>query len=130
MQLLSRSKVYITFSLFLLCAVSVTLLASNRSIAQAASLSSTSSQLSGTTNWPMFGFNAQHTGFNPNEHILSPNNVAGLKLDWSVNAGYIRGSAPVVVNGVVYVGTWEHNLEAFNAMTGATLWTASIGGGI
>src|SRR5437016_3338956 len=123
MQQLLRSKAYITFSLLLLCAISLTLVASNRSVAKAASLSSTFSQYTGTTNWPMFGFNRQHTGFNPNEHILSPKNVAGLKVDWSANAGYIRGSSPVVVNGVVYVGTLGANLEAFNAKTGATLWT-------
>ena len=38
--------------------------------------------------------------------------------------------APAVANGVVYVGCDGGNLIAFNAVTGAKLWTATTGGDI
>jgi outer membrane protein assembly factor BamB len=116
------------------------------------------------TDWPMFGFNAQHTHFNPYENVLNPANVSSLVLDWRYNTGGgIYGSSPVevngivyasssggtyalkattgaylwsypitsnsspaVANGVVYVGSDDHNLYALNATTGAYLWSYSI----
>src|SRR5437588_8514731 len=39
------------------------------------------------TNWPMFGYNVQHTHLNPYENVLSPSNVSNLKLDWSFTTG-------------------------------------------
>lgn len=39
-------------------------------------------------------------------------------------------SAPVVVNGVVYVGSIDHNLYALDAQTGDEIWTLNLGGAI
>ncbi len=70
------------------------------------------------TNWPMFGFSPQHSHFNPRETILSPKTVSGMVLNWSVNTpGYIDTTA-AVVNGVVYIGSSDGTLYAFNAATG------------
>ena len=76
----------------------------------------------------MFGFNPQHTRFNPDEHILSPTSVSRLVLYWTATTGSSIHSSPAVANGMVYVGS--DKLYAFNATTGKTLWTASTGAGI
>jgi len=55
-----------------------------------------------TANWAQFRYSHQHTGYNPNEHLLSPANVASLHQDWSSAAGE-SGTSPAVVNGVLYV---------------------------
>jgi outer membrane protein assembly factor BamB len=43
----------------------------------------------------------------------------------STNREYVSGfwiSSPVVVNGTVYAGSWDHHLRAFNAKKGSLLW--------
>ncbi len=75
----------------------------------------------------MFGFNPQHTHYNPDEHLLSPQNVSHLILDWAVSTGTIGLSSPAVANGIVYVGSLDHNLYAINATTGKMLWTVTTG---
>ncbi len=84
-----------------------------------------------TTNAVMFGFNPQHTHFNPEERILSPANVSRLVLAWTVpTAGTISISSPAVVNGVVYIGSWDHNLYAIDATTGKVIRIVPTGDGI
>jgi len=78
----------------------------------------------------MFGFDPQHTHFNPKEHILSPTSVSRLALYWTASTGNAIHSSPAVANGRVYIGSGDHKLYAFNASTGQTLWTASTGNGI
>lgn len=48
------------------------------------------------------------------------------KLLWSAQTGGSYYSSPIVVNGIVYAGSWGNSaLYAFNATTGALIWTAS-----
>jgi outer membrane protein assembly factor BamB len=83
------------------------------------------------TNWPQFGFVPAHTLSNPFESILGPSNVGQLQVDWSGPFDFnpICCSSPVVVNGVVYVGTGDNHLRAYRALTGDVLWSANVGGG-
>ncbi len=76
--------------------------------------------------WPQFHFDAQRTGFNPHESVLSPDTVGNLTLNWQNTTA---SASPVVANGVLYVGTYGDNasaLVALNASTGALLWTFPI----
>ena len=77
----------------------------------------------------MFGFGLEHQGLNPYENVISSTNVSGLVLDWSYTTGGDIIS-PSVVNGIVYVGSDDHNLYAFNATTGAFLWSYTTGGDV
>ncbi len=77
----------------------------------------------------MFGFDLQHTRFNPDEHILSPSNVSHLVLDWTAITGDSTASSPVVANGVVYVVSRSGELYALDAATGKVLWQQSGSGG-
>jgi len=49
-------------------------------------------------------------------------------LDWKATTGRGVWSPPSVANGVVYVGSGDGNLYAFDAATGVTLWKAYLGG--
>jgi outer membrane protein assembly factor BamB len=70
--------------------------------------------------------------WNPYETVLNVNNVGSLQLKWSVPIGnytYFHNSSPAVANGVVYIGSDDHNLYALNAATGAKLWSYPTGSG-
>ena len=81
-------------------------------------------------NWPLFGFDARHSRFNPYENILNTSNVSSLTEAWSFATGNIVYSSPAVVNGVVYVGSGDNNVYALNASTGAKLWSFATGNSI
>lgn len=52
-------------------------------------------------------------------------------LLWEYPTGYaIDSSSPAVVNGVVYVGSWDYNVYALQADTGATLWVHHTGNAV
>lgn len=63
------------------------------------------------------------------------NNIQGLKaLDtatlatkWSFNGDSSINTAPIVVNGYVYVASYNGTLYALDAQTGASVWTTNLG---
>ena len=64
------------------------------------------------TDWTTFGFDAQRTGFNPQEKTLGAGNVDKLKEAWTADLGGPSLTEPTVATGVlqggrdlVYVGT-------------------------
>jgi hypothetical protein len=44
------------------------------------------------TNWSQFRFDAAHTGFNPHENVISPQNVSTLTEAWTLTRGRASGS--------------------------------------
>jgi len=76
------------------------------------------------SNCAMFGYNLQHTHYNPNETIINASNVSQLTLDWT--ASVITYASPVFANGIVYVPGFNGSLYAFNANTGGTLWVTPL----
>ena len=72
----------------------------------------------------MFRYNAQHTGdYSP----VAGNNTSKGLLTWSFTTGNTVFSSPAVVNGVIYVGSYDNNVYAINATTGAKLWSFTTG---
>ena len=47
---------------------------------------------------------------------------------WSYTTGWLVDSSPAVADGKVYVGSWDGNVYALNASTGAYLWNYTTGG--
>ena len=81
----------------------------------------------------MFGSNAAHTHSDPSEHMLGITNIAHLELDWSYSAAAAVRSSPTVANGIVYVGSEDHNLYAFDTTCRnicSPLWSYSTGGAV
>ena len=86
-------------------------------------------RLTSVINWTQFHFDLCHTGNNPYEFVLSPTTVVNLRLDWQYTTGsFIVSSSPTVANGVMYIGSWDNNVYALNARTGALLWKYATGG--
>ena len=83
--------------------------------------------------WPMYGHDPQHTGYNPDESLIGPRNVGQVVPRWQVAVGssdYPSSSTPSVAHGRVYLGSSVPagpNFFAFEATTGAPAWSADLG---
>ena len=75
--------------------------------------------------WPMYGGNLRHTFSNPKSRI-NPKNASSLKLAWSFKTGDAVSASPTVVNGVVYVGSWDGYFYALEADTGSLIWKFQV----
>jgi len=99
-------------------------------IAMAQSLPEPNSSFAHTNtlvDWPQFQFDPAHTGYNPYEVIIGPQNVNNLVLAWKYHPpNNSVGSSPSIANGVLYFGTdLGAYVYALDAETGAKLWSAS-----
>ena len=79
--------------------------------------------------WTQYGWNARHTFRNPSETAITPATVAHLRPGWVVELGTngYGATTPTVAGGRVYVAEQDGPLLAFDAATGAQLW--SVPGG-
>jgi outer membrane protein assembly factor BamB len=89
--------------------------------------------------WTMFGYDVVHSRFSP-ETTITTANAASLVPKWSAVTGGAVDSSPSVVNGVLYVGSSDNKLYAFDALgqkncSGmptrcAPLWTGLTAGAV
>lgn len=73
----------------------------------------------GSANVPMFRGNPARTGEMPGP---GPDDSNGIEMMWRFATGDVIASSPAVVDGVVYVGSWDANLYAVNADDGSERW--------
>jgi glucose dehydrogenase len=73
-------------------------------------------------NWSEFTHTNMHR-WNTYEKTLTVQNVPNLTLKWSYSPGVPVFSSPAEQNNVVYAGAYDGNLYAWNATTGALLWS-------
>ena len=79
------------------------------------------------TDWSQFHFDADGTRLNPYENVLNPKNVGHLELKWSYATEARSTTRPLVVNGVVYIASYDNKLYALDARSGTKLWSYSAG---
>jgi outer membrane protein assembly factor BamB len=87
--------------------------------------------------WAMFRFGAARTGASSDSGISKDAVQGSMVLDWTASTGNAVISSPAVVNGVVYVGSNDDHLYAFDATgttgcsgspkTCAPLWSGAAG---
>jgi outer membrane protein assembly factor BamB len=67
---------------------------------------------------------------NANTDLPGVTSAAGpttLNYKWSYQTGGPVTGSPIVVNGIMYVGSYDQNLYALNAYTGSLIWKYDIG---
>ena len=69
--------------------------------------------------WAMFQADPSHSGAGTGNSVLNPT------LLWEKNDSV--GSSPAVVDGIVYVGSFDGYVYALNAASGTQLWKYYIG---
>jgi serine/threonine protein kinase/outer membrane protein assembly factor BamB len=86
----------------------------------------------GTDKGVQFGFDMTHTRWNRYEQIINATNVPHVTQLWSYHTTGGIGSSPTVANGIVYVGSNDNDLYAFDATCRSActpLWAYPTGGG-
>jgi len=79
--------------------------------------------------WAQFHrYNMQR--WNRCEKVLTVKNVGSLGRKWSYYFNRGVDSSPAVSNGVVYVGSFDNNVYALYASTGAKVWSLATGGSV
>ena len=79
--------------------------------------------------WPTYGFDLTRNRFNPQEGLINADTVSQLDVRWFFSTGSgtaFVSASPSVVEGVVYVGSWNGTMYALDAFSGQTLWTFDI----
>src|SRR5262249_10495737 len=84
----------------------------------------------GTASWPQFHDTPDHNGYNDTEHTITTASVSRLGLAWQATTGDSITSSATVVNGVVYISSYDKKAYAFDADTGVKLWSFATGASI
>ena len=70
------------------------------------------------------------TGYFLNVSKLEARDIKSGTLNWSFTGDGTLSSAPIVVNGVVYVGSTSGKLYAVSENSGTNLWTGTVGAAV
>jgi outer membrane protein assembly factor BamB len=71
--------------------------------------------------WNMFRADPSHDGVGTGNPVLTPT------LLWNYQTNGSIWAAPAVVDGIVYIGSQDGNVYAFNATNGAKIWNYNTG---
>ena len=74
--------------------------------------------------WVQGEFDAGHTVHNTSERTINPSNVGSLQLAWSASLVGTIYATPIVAGGRVFIGGGDGRMHAFDALTGAVVWTS------
>ena len=78
----------------------------------------------GPWDWPTYGHDAQHTFHG--RTTLTETTVKTLRKAWVFTTGDAVTATPTVVDGVVYVGSWDDYFYAIDLETGALRWKVRL----
>jgi len=78
----------------------------------------------GPWDWPTYGHDAQHTFHG--RTTLTETTAKTLKKAWFFPTGDAVTATPTVVDGVVYVGSWDDYFYAVNLETGSLVWKTRL----
>lgn len=87
----------------------------------------TEAQAQPSGNWPTYLYNGNRTGYNGAEKIITSSTARKLTRLWVRTTRRPISSQPILVNGLVYYGSWDGYERAVNAASGARRWAAFLG---
>jgi len=78
-----------------------------------------------TPDWPMYGHDPQRS-FRNSMSAITASTIANVKPAWTFTPGGSVTAGPVVVGGVVYVGSYDGTFYALDLTTGKPIWTFDV----
>ena len=78
----------------------------------------------GAWDWPTYGHDAQHTFHG--RTTLTDGGVRTLRQSWFFPTGDAVTATPTVVDGMVYVGSWDGKFYAVDLATGKLAWKFTL----
>lgn len=79
--------------------------------------------------WPLYGATIDGAR-NAQNSFIDTGNAGTLAQAWSATVGGPVSGTPVVALGLVFVGSYDGTLYAFNEATGANVWTYATGANV
>jgi outer membrane protein assembly factor BamB len=76
--------------------------------------------------WPMYLADLDHSGYNSAETVINKTSAPNPKLHWQYHSGGSSSSQPVVVNGMIYWGSWDGYEHAMD-LNGNQVWQTFLG---
>lgn len=96
-----------------------------------AGLAAAPAQAQRTADWPVFLLNTGHSSYNAAAISIGTGNVANLQPVWRfmqpTGTGKTFNASPIVVNGVVYIGSETGYFYAINEAMQTVLWSRNFG---
>jgi outer membrane protein assembly factor BamB len=114
--------------LLLSCCLVVMMIATsggNRFLSLPPSLQAMASGTDG--DWPTYLYNQTRTGANPDETSINLRNANRLHLVWKFTTGGVVGASPTLVNGNMYIGSWDGYEYAVDISAHKRLWKQYLG---
>jgi polyvinyl alcohol dehydrogenase (cytochrome) len=76
-------------------------------------------------NWPMYGRDLHHS-FARVDSVINARNAGSMVQAWAFTPGDAVSASPTVVDGVVYVGSWDGFFYALEASSGSVRWKFQV----
>lgn len=77
--------------------------------------------------WPMYLYGQARTGANLNETAITTANAMNLRLGWKFATTGVVGASPTLVNGIMYIGSWNGFEYAVDVATHQQRWATYLG---
>ncbi len=84
-------------------------------------------QASGNGDWSMFMGDIARTGLNADENLITSATASNLHYTWMFTTGSSIFASPTVVNGIIYIGSWDGYEYAINSATRQMVWKTFLG---
>lgn len=81
----------------------------------------------GSGDWPTFLGNVERTATNLSESIITVSTAQNLHYSWKFTTGGDVVASPAIVNGVMYIGSWDGYEYAINLSTHQQVWKQFLG---
>src|SRR5258708_12132001 len=63
--------------------------------------------LDSSGDWPTYLYDQSRTGANLSETTITSGTASQLQLSWKFTTNSVVGASPTIVNGVMYIGSWD-----------------------